>query len=142
MLQITSVLRKKIAQLTGDIQKLQSQRSALSTALQSIEGKSGRTRRPSVPARAAVRVKRTTGARRKRGANQDKVISLLARTPRRLNKIAAGAKLTMSAAGGVLRVLIAKGRVAKGDKRGTYVLKGAPVARPSTRYRTHAAASA
>jgi hypothetical protein len=142
MVQITSVLKKKIVQLTGEIEKLQSQRSALESALQSIAGGTGRTRRRSVPAHAVARVSRTKGTRRKRGANQEKVLSLLGRSPRRLNELAADAKLTMSATGGVLRGLIVKGLAVKGSKRGTYVLKAGPATKSAARSTSRPTAAA
>jgi hypothetical protein len=123
MLEITNTLKKKVAQIKSEIEKLQAQRNALEAALSSLEDKTGRgVRRRAVATRTAS--KRGRGPRRMRGANQKAVLSLLARNPRRLSDIASQAKLTMTAAGSVLRALIARGLVTKGDKRGTYLLKG------------------
>jgi hypothetical protein len=136
MVQITSTLKRKIAQITTDIEKLQAQREALEMALSSFEGQTERPTRRRAAAAARRTTKRRGGPRAKRGANQETVLSLLGRNPRRLGDIASHAKLTMTAAGSVLRALIAKGVVTKGDKRGTYLLKVRPAkpgaAKPGT----------
>jgi chromosome segregation ATPase len=124
MIDIKGLLKKQIADLTGEIQKLQTQKSALETALQALDGEPVRTRRR-VPARVARRAA-TGPARRKRGANQERVLSALSKEPRRLSDVASKAGLTMSGAGAVLRALIGKGTAVKGSRRGTYLLKKTP----------------
>jgi hypothetical protein len=123
MHQITSVLKTQIADLSREIRKLEAQKGALLLALASFdEGSASSVKSAAVPAPAATpRAKR--GGRRKRGANQQRVLQALGKTPRRLTDIASAASLSLTAAGGVLRALIAKGHVSKGSKRGTYVLK-------------------
>lgn len=133
MLNITSVLKTKIDELDSQIQDLNAQKSALESALSSITGQAAPARRVSAPASEPVAERkpargrgrgRSSSGRARRGANQEKVLATLAKSPRRLTEIAAETGLTLTAAGGVLRALISKGLAAKGDKRGTYLAKG------------------
>jgi septal ring factor EnvC (AmiA/AmiB activator) len=127
---ITSVLKSKIDELDSQIDKLNAQKDALTSALSSIEGQGSSSARRTrtagrKPAARRGRPGRPRGGRAKRGANQKKVLATLAKSPRRLTEIASATGLTLTAAGGVLRALIAKGLATKGQKRGTYLAKGA-----------------
>jgi hypothetical protein len=121
------VLKTKIDELDSQIQKLEAQKDALVSALGSIEGHGGRggarTRAGRKPAVRRGRGGRRSSGRAKRGANQKKVLATLSKNPRRLTEIASTTGLTLTAAGGVLRALIAKGLATKGGKRGTYLAK-------------------
>src|SRR5690242_19845845 len=110
MTDITTILKQNIDQISANIEKLQSQRAALVTALDIVgDSAGGRGRRARSASRRVPRQSRApkrTAHRRKRGANQEMILKALGRgAPRRLSEIASSAGLNMSGAGGVLRAL-------------------------------------
>jgi hypothetical protein len=123
MAEIKSILTKKIAQLSGEIRRLELQRSVLETALAAIQGTGGTARRGRPAKHRGRPASRRTGPRRKRGANQQRVLAALGKEPRRLTEIAKKVGISVTNAGAVLRSLIGKRLVVKGEKRGTYLLK-------------------
>ena len=120
---IQQVLADKRAQLA----KLQAQIEMLEELEREEGGRGGRGRRhastPSAPARPRA-ARRTSGGRASRGANQQRVLSVLTGTPTRASEIARGAKLSQQGTTQVLKALIKKGMVEQ-TGRGMYKATGA-----------------
>lgn len=124
MLDIVQVLRSHISTLESQLADLERKKESLQAAISILdtgETQVRGTRRP-LASQKPMRGRRR-GARRKRGANQQAVLSQLGSRPVRLKEIAASAGLNLSSAAGVLRAVIRQGKAKKGVTRGTYLAK-------------------